>query len=114
MNLNEINFLLISIWILFINFIFGFENTLKSLIISEFIWITLFCFFLIIALIYNDINFLTITLFFLIFSAIEISIFLTIILIQKKIFKTINSTYNLKKNNVSPKKRFNVSFKYKY
>ena len=64
MNINEFNLILSLIWILVIYFIFGFENTLKSLIFSEFLWITLFFFYLINALIFDDINILSFTLFF--------------------------------------------------
>ena len=37
MNINEFNLILSLIWVLIIYFIFGFENTLKSLIFSEFL-----------------------------------------------------------------------------
>jgi len=116
MNLSEFNVLLTIIWVLTVTFIFGFENTFKSLILSEFLWITLFCFYLICALIYDDFNLLSLTLFFLIFSAIEISVCLIIIILQKKLFKTFNtfsSSSKVFKNSSSKYKNINT-FKYRY
>lgn len=107
MNLNEINFLLVIIWFLFVMFVCGFENSFKSIIVSEFLWISLFCIYLLLSLIYDDINFLTMTLFFLIFSAIEISICLILIIIQKKLFKTLNLSFST--NNWVFTKKFNFT-----
>jgi len=114
MNINEFNLFLSIIWILIIYFVFGFENTFKSLVFSEFLWITLFLFYLINALIYDDINILSFTLFFLILSAIEISIGLTIIILQKKLFKTLHTSFSSKKNIINKKIRYLNSFKFKY
>jgi len=116
MNLSEFNILLTIFWLLIFTFIFGFENTFKSLIISEFLWITLFCFYLISALIYDDFNLLALTLFFLIFSAIEISVCLVIIILQKKLFKTLNTFTNSSKLFLSTVSKFKniTNFKYKY
>ena len=108
MNINEFNLILSLIWVLIIYFIFGFENTLKSL------RITLFFFYLLNSLIYDDINILSFTLFFLILSAIEISIGLTVIILQKKLFKTLNVSFSSKKNIINKKIRYLNSFKFKY
>lgn len=90
MNNCDIMILNTLLWILVIYFICGFENTFKSLINSELIWISLFILFLLYSIIYDDISILSLTLFFLIFSAIEISICLILIIFQKKLFKSIN------------------------
>ncbi len=112
MSLNEINFISILIWIVLFYFVVGFENSFKSIIVSEFIWITFFCFYLIISIVYDDINCLSLILFFLIFSAIEISICLIIILFQKKIIKSFFVNYDYI-NTQNKKIRFLGSFKFK-
>lgn len=116
MNLSEFNIILTIFWVITFFFISGFENNFKSLILSEFIWITLFVFYLISALLYDDYNLLSLTLFFLIFSAIEISICLIIILIQKKLFKNINLFLDVKNTNTLNLYKFRnvLSSKYKY
>ena len=116
MNLSEFNILLTIFWILTFLFVIGFENNFKSLILSEFIWISLFCFYLITAIVYDDYNVLSLTLFFLIFSAIEISICLIIIILQKKLFKNINLFFDGNNFNNTGLVKFRnlISSKYKY
>lgn len=112
MNNCDVFLMNIFIWILIIYFIFGFENTFKSLINSEFIWISIFVLYLIYSILFDNINILSMTLFFLIFSAIEISICLILIIFQKKIFKSINvNLFN--KSNLENSRNLKT-FKYKY
>jgi len=114
MIIGEINFINLIIWIVFIHFIFGFENTFKSIIVSEFIWISLFSLYLAYSLIFDNITILSLTLFFLIFSAIEISICLILIIFQKKLNKTVNVNIGNNSQNTIIKKKTSSNFKIKY
>lgn len=113
MNISEINLLNFFIIILLMYFVLGFENTFKSIITSEFIWISLFINYLIYAIIYDNITILSLTLFFLIFSAIEISICLVLIVFQKKFFKTLSSSTQNSSNEFNLKSKKIKIFKFK-
>jgi len=106
MFLNDLNFLSILFLIILSFFFFNFTNTLQSLIVSEFLWITLYVWSVFMAYTNDDLSVLSLSLFFLVFSAIEISVGLMIILVQKNVFKSISFNTNSSKSN------FNV-FKYK-
>ncbi len=79
-------------------FFINFTNSLQSLVVSEFLWITLYVWSLFMAYLTDDMNLLSLTLFFLVFSAIEISVGLIVILIQKTVFRSLNFTYNSNKH----------------
>lgn len=113
MNLNELNVINLLIWLILIYLITGFETNFKTLIISELIWISIFCLVVCYSLIYDDLSILSFSLFFLIFSAIEISICLILILFQKKILKSQNTetSVNFTKSTFV---RFLKSTKYKF
>lgn len=99
MIISNFNFLIILFFLIFYFFLINFNNTLQSLIVSEFVWITLYIFTLLVGFSLNDLNLISLSLFFLVFSALEISIGLVLNLIQQNIFKTLNTSINPTNNN---------------
>ncbi len=94
MTLNELNFVTLVFLILFFIFIMNFDNNFKSLVLSEFFWINLYIFALLIAFVLDDLIIVSLIFFFLIFSAVDISIGIILIILQKKIFKNTNNFHN--------------------
>lgn len=108
MILNELNFVMFVFFILMYMFITKFDNNFKSLILSEFFWITLYIIALLMAFLLDDVMLMSLIFFFLIFSAVDLSIGLLLIIIQKKLFKNINITHNsnYKTNFITRKNKF--------
>lgn len=94
MSLFELDFITFVIFLLFFYFITGFDTNFKALIVSELFWITLYIFVLTVSFILDDLILMSLIFFFLIFSAVDISIGIILILIQKKTLKINNSSWN--------------------
>lgn len=112
MTLNELNFTVSIFFFLYFIFIFNFDNNFKSLILSELFWITLYIFAVMVGSIIDEAAVSSLVFFFLIFSAVDVSLGCLIIIIQKKVFKTVNNTHNSNfVNNYNSRKGKFVFFK---
>lgn len=89
MNLGELNFISLLLFLLFFTLLANPTTTLQYLLTAELLWITIYCMAVFVAFILDDTNVLSLTLFFLVLSAVEISIGFILVAFQSI---TLNSS----------------------
>lgn len=114
MYLNDFNYFSILFFILIFYFLINFNNNLKSLIVSEFVWILLYVISINMSFNLNNIVILSLSLFFLVFSAVEISVGLVLISLQKTITQSITTHNFTNKVNFNIKKFLRLNYIKKY
>lgn len=89
-----LNYWILIFWFSFFIFFFNNSNFFTLLLISEFIWIILYVLAITNGLLFDELNFFSFTFFFLGLAGIEFSFCLLLLLL----FKSVNFSLNLKKN----------------
>jgi len=90
MLVSELNFLLLTLFFLFVGISLNVNTALHLLLTAEFLWVTLYSITVFMGFIYDNVNLLSLTFFFLILSAVEFGIGLVLILLQSILSRSIN------------------------
>lgn len=106
-----LNFWTFLFWLSIIGFLINLENFLKLLLYSEMVWLTIYCYTVMLGTLNNDITVLGTSFYILAIAGLEFSIGMLLILLFKSFNKSI-SINNDKNKTIINNKKINLNKTY--